>query len=103
VLKLVSYAWAGFGAAFGPTLLVSLLWAKTSRPAALAGILVGGGVVVGWNALQSQAQAGGGPAWLSAGIFELYALVPGFVLSLVTVVSITALSGAKQTGKSNQA
>ncbi|MEF1173919.1 sodium/proline symporter PutP, partial [Vibrio sinaloensis] len=49
VLGLVSYAWAGFGAAFGPALILSLYWARMNRNGALAGILVGGITIVVWK------------------------------------------------------
>ncbi|WP_455206972.1 sodium/proline symporter PutP, partial [Kaarinaea lacus] len=62
VLDLVAYAWAGFGAAFGPTLILSLFWRRTNRHGALAGIIVGGLTVVIWKQL-------------SGGIFDLYEIV----------------------------
>ena len=78
VLGLVSYAWAGFGAAFGPTLLFSLFWSRMTRNGALAGIIVGGVTVVLWKQLEG-------------GIFELYELVPGFLLSVLALVSVSLL------------
>lgn len=66
VLDLVAYAWAGFGAAFGPALLLSLCWPRMTGRGALAGILAGGLTVVAWKHLEG-------------GIFELYELVPGFL------------------------
>ena len=72
VLDLVAYAWAGFGASFGPTILASLYWKRMSLAGAYAGILVGGITVVAWGEM-------------SGGIFELYELVPGFILSSLAV------------------
>jgi sodium/proline symporter len=72
VLDLVAYAWAGFGASFGPTLLASLYWRRMSLAGAYAGILVGGVTVVAWKSL-------------SGGIFDLYEIVPGVVFSAVAV------------------
>jgi sodium/proline symporter len=66
VLDLVAYAWAGFSAAFGPTLILSLYWWRMNRYGALAGIIVGGLIVVIWRQL-------------SGGLFDLYEIVPGFV------------------------
>jgi sodium/proline symporter len=66
VLDLVAYAWAGFSAAFGPTLILSLYWRRMNRYGALAGIIVGGLIVVIWRQL-------------SGGLFDLYEIVPGFV------------------------
>jgi sodium/proline symporter len=76
VLDLVAYAWAGFGAAFGPPLVLSLFWRRMNRQGALAGILTGGITVVIWKQLQG-------------GIFDLYELVPGFFLSALAAVSVT--------------
>jgi sodium/proline symporter len=72
VLDLVAYAWAGFGASFGPTILASLYWRRMSLAGAYAGILVGGITVVAWK---SQ----------SGGIFDLYEIVPGVILSALAV------------------
>ena len=79
VLSLVAWAWAGFGAAFGPAIILSLYWGRMTRNGALAGIVVGGLTVIVWPQLEGA-------------IFELYELVPGFVLSwlAIWVVSITA-------------
>ncbi len=78
VLDLVSYAWAGFGAAFGPTILFSLFWKRMTRNAALGGLISGGLMVIIWKQL-------------NGGIFELYEIVPGFVLSCIVIIVITIL------------
>jgi sodium/proline symporter len=70
VLDLVGYAWAGFGAAFGPVLILSLYWSGMTRRGALAAILTGGLTVVVWKNLQG-------------GLFDLYEIVPGFMLALL--------------------
>src|SRR3546814_16034339 len=49
VLGLVSYAWAGFGAAFGPVVILSLFWQRMTRNGALAGLVVGAGTVIAWE------------------------------------------------------
>lgn len=79
VLSLVAWAWAGFGAAFGPAIILSLYWERMTRNGALAGIVVGGLTVIVWPQLEGE-------------LFALYELVPGFVLSwlAIWVVSITA-------------
>lgn len=79
VLDLVSYAWAGFGAAFGPTIILSLFWKRMTRNGALAGIIAGGLTVIIWKQLQG-------------GIFDLYEIVPGFICSLVAIVIFSLLS-----------
>lgn len=72
VLDLVAYAWAGFGASFGPTILASLYWKRMSLAGAYAGIIVGGVTVVVWKTL-------------SGGLFDLYEIVPGVILSALAV------------------
>ena len=76
VLGLVAYAWAGFGSAFGPTLIFSLFWKRMNRNGALAGILVGGLVVVIWKQLDG-------------GLFDLYEIVPGFLLSSLSIYVVS--------------
>ncbi|MDO6683190.1 MULTISPECIES: sodium/proline symporter PutP [unclassified Oceanobacter] len=73
VLDLVSYAWAGFGAAFGPALILSLYWKRMTRQGALAGIVVGGITVVVWKQLEG-------------GWFDLYEIIPGILLATLAVV-----------------
>jgi sodium/proline symporter len=78
VLSLVAWAWAGFGAAFGPALVLSLHWPRMTRDGALAGILVGGLTVIVWPQFH-------GP------LFELYELVPGFLLSTLAIWAVSSL------------
>ncbi|MEH0689070.1 sodium/proline symporter PutP [Vibrio cholerae] len=79
VLGLVSYAWAGFGAAFGPALVLSLYWSRMNRNGALAGIIVGGVTIVVWKQL-------------SGGWFDVYEIVPGIVFSTLSIVVVSLLS-----------
>ncbi len=79
VLGLVAYAWAGFGAAFGPVLLISLYWKRMNWSGAVAGVLTGASVVVIWK------QLGGG-------IFELYEIVPGVILASLAVLIASLLT-----------
>lgn len=85
VLDLVAYAWAGFGAAFGPTLLLSLYWKRMNRMGALAGILAGGITVVIWKQL-------------SGGIFDLYEIIPGFILSTLAILLFSLLGRKPDAG-----
>ena len=78
VLDLVAWAWAGFGAAFGPVVILALYDRRTTRNGALAGILVGGLTVILWK------QAAG-----LGGIFGLYELVPGFVFSMLAILLVS--------------
>ncbi|MEZ8186352.1 sodium/proline symporter PutP [Shewanella sp. 5S214] len=79
VLGLVSYAWAGFGAAFGPVVLLSLFWQGYSRNGAIATILVGAITVVVWKQM-------------TGGIFELYEIVPGFIFAMLVGVIVSKIS-----------
>ncbi|WHI45990.1 sodium/proline symporter PutP [Microbulbifer sp. EKSA008] len=79
VLDVVSYAWAGLGAAFGPALLISLYWSRMTGSGAIAGVIVGGLTVVVWEQL-------------SGGIFDVYELLPGFVFSSAAIVLVSALT-----------
>lgn len=76
VLDLVSYAWAGFGAAFGPVILLSLFMRKMSALGAICGMLGGAVTVVIWS-------------MLSGGVFDLYELVPGFLVSLGLILGVS--------------
>ena len=76
VLGLVSYAWAGFGAAFGPVVLFSLRWKRMTRNGALAGMLVGAATVL---------------LWKQGGWFGLYEMVPGFVFASLAIVVVSLL------------
>jgi len=81
VMGLVSYAWAGFGAAFGPAVLFSLYWRRMTANAAVLGILGGGLTVVIWKNL-------------SGGIFDLYEILPGFLVSTILIILTTMLGKA---------
>jgi sodium/proline symporter len=83
VLGLVSYAWAGFGAAFGPAILLSLFWRNMNRNGALAGIIIGGVTVVVWKQL-------------TGGIFDLYEILPGFLLSTIAIIAVSLATGAPE-------
>lgn len=78
IFRLVSYAWAGFGATFGPIMLLSLFWKRTTRNGALAGLVVGGIITIIWKQL-------------SGGIFNLYEIVPGFVAGTAAIVIASLL------------
>ncbi|MUV38974.1 Sodium/proline symporter [Lentibacillus sp. JNUCC-1] len=77
VLDLVSYAWAGFGATFGPPLLFSLFWRRTTRNGALVGLIVGGLTIFLWPLTGS----------------ELYEMVPGFILGSIAIILVSLIGG----------
>ncbi|WP_406734826.1 sodium/proline symporter PutP [Vibrio scophthalmi] len=80
VLTLVSYAWAGFGAAFGPAMVLSLYWSRMNRNGALAGIIVGGVTIVIWKQL-------------TGGVFDVYEIVPGIIFSTIAIVVVSLMTG----------
>ncbi len=77
VMGLVSYAWAGLGAAFGPVIILSLFWKRMTMKGAVAGMIVGGGMVLIWENV---------PVFSSTG---LYSIIPGFFLALIAVVVVS--------------
>ena len=81
VLSLVSYAWAGFGASFGPVILISLWWKRMTRNGALAGMLVGAITVLVWHYF----------AW-----FDLYEILPGFILGSLAIIVVSLLDKAPE-------
>ncbi|MBN8553426.1 MAG: sodium/proline symporter PutP [Caulobacterales bacterium] len=87
VLGLVSQAWAGFGAAFGPLIILSLVWRRTTRTGALAGMIVGAATVLVWI----YAPLGPDGAGLSSVIYEM---VPGFILSFLTIIVVSLMGKA---------
>lgn len=84
VLGLVSYAWGGFGAAFGPVIILSLFWKRMTRNGALAGLISGAVTVVVWKELEG-------------GLFDLYEIVPGFIICTLAIVVFSLLSSPPET------
>ena len=82
LLSMVAYAWGGFGAAFGPVILLSLFWPRMTGAGALAGMITGAAVVVVWKQL-------------NGGVFEMFEVVPGFAAALVAIVVVSLLTKAE--------
>ncbi|MDP3813730.1 sodium/proline symporter PutP [Pseudomonas sp.] len=80
VLGLVSYAWAGFGAAFGPVVILSLMWKRMTRNGALAGMLLGALTVILWKNF--------------LGHLGLYEIIPGFIFATIGIVVFSLLDKA---------
>ena len=80
ILSIVGNAWAGFGAAFGPAILFSLRWKRTTKQGVLAGMVVGAAVVIGWILL-------GWSSWL-------YEIVPGFIASSLAIWLVSRVTTA---------
>ncbi|MGK0269301.1 MAG: SSS family solute:Na+ symporter, partial [Paraglaciecola sp.] len=85
ILNLVSNAWAGFGAAFGPVVLISLFWKRMTRMSAILGMLSGAITVLIWIYAPLTINGQGLSDWL-------YEIVPGFIICSVTIISISLLS-----------
>ncbi|MBK5142728.1 sodium/proline symporter PutP [Budviciaceae bacterium BWR-B9] len=83
VLGLVAYAWAGFGAAFGPVILLSVIWSGMTRNGALAGMVVGAATVL---------------IWKQYGWFNLYEIIPGFIFASIAIVIFSKI-GSQPTEK----
>ncbi|MDT2044944.1 sodium/proline symporter PutP [Priestia flexa] len=81
ILSLVGYAWAGFGAAFGPVILLSLYWKRMNKWGALAGMVLGAVTVVVWTKIPGLSDL-------------LYEMIPGFLISLVGIVVVSLLTPA---------
>ncbi len=82
VFRIVSFAWAGFGATFGPIMLFSLFWKRTNLWGAIAGMISGGAMIFIWKYLI----AGLG------GIFAIYELLPAFIVSSIAIVVVSLLT-----------
>ena len=88
IMDLVSYAWAGFGAAFGPVILLSLYWKRANAKGAFAAMLVGFLTVILWNTFLVGGGVIAGGAWC---IYDtgLYELLPGFVFATVAMIAVS--------------
>ena len=86
VFKIVSFAWAGFGAVFGPTMLASLFWKRSNRYGILSGMVVGGVMVFVWKYLIAPI----------GGVWAIYELLPAFILSSLTIVIVSLLTPAPE-------
>lgn len=82
IFSIVSFAWAGFGATFGPLVLFSLFWKRTTKWGAIAGMVGGAGMVFLWKLLLNPL----------GGIFALYELLPAFLFSSILIVVVSLLT-----------
>ena len=82
IFEVVSFAWSGFGATFGPIILFSLFWKRINKAGALAGMLSGGAMVFVWKLLLKPL----------GGIFGIYELLPAFLVSCVFIVVVSLLT-----------
>ncbi len=82
VFQIVSFAWAGFGAAFGPIMLCALFWKRTNKAGALAGMLSGGIMIFVWKYLVRPL----------GGLWNIYELLPAFIVSLICIIVVSLLT-----------
>ena len=86
VFGIVSFAWAGFGAAFGPVVLTALFWRRSNKQGALAGMIVGGVMVFVWKYLIRP----------MGGIWGIYELLPAFLLALAAIIIVSLATQAPE-------
>ena len=82
IFTLVSFAWAGFGATFGPVMIMSLFWKRINQKGAVAGMITGGVMVFVWKLLLKPI----------GGVFAIYELLPAFILSTLAIVVVSLLT-----------
>lgn len=85
VFELVSYAWAGLGASFGPLILFALFWKRTNKWGAIAGLISGAVTVIAWVQIAK---------FSSATIFGLYEIIPGFIISSLFIYFVSLATKA---------
>ena len=83
IFGIVSFAWAGFGAAFGPVVICSLFWKRTTFHGAVSGMMAGGIMVFVWKYLIKPI----------GGVFGVYELLPAFLVSIIVIAVVSLLSG----------
>ncbi len=84
IFEIVSFAWAGFGATFGPLMLFSLFWKRINRAGAIAGMVGGAGMVFLWKLVIAN----------FGGIFAIYELLPAFIFASICIVVVSLLTKA---------
>lgn len=82
VFEIVSFAWAGFGAAFGPVVLFALFWKRTNKWGALSGMVVGGVMIFVWKYVIAPL----------GGVFAIYELLPAFILASISIVLVSLIT-----------
>ena len=83
VFRIVSFAWAGFGASFGPVMMLGLFWKRMNKWGALAGMVTGGAMVFIWKFIIAKA----------GGVFAIYELLPAFIIACVAIVFVSLVTG----------
>ncbi len=86
VFKIVSFAWAGFGASFGPVMLFGLFWKRTNKYGAVSGMVAGGITVFLWKFVVSKL----------GGVFAIYELLPAFIVACIVIVAVSLATKAPE-------
>lgn len=86
VFEIVSFAWAGFGATFGPVMLTALFWKRSNKYGAVAGIGVGAVMVFAWKFGISKL----------GGVFAIYELLPAFIAALIAIIIVSLATAAPE-------
>ncbi len=84
VFQIVSFAWAGFGASFGPVMLCALFWKRSNRQGAVAGMLTGGIMIFVWKFLVRPL----------GGLLDIYELLPAFLCALAAIIIVSLITPA---------
>ena len=79
IFRVVSFAWAGFGATFGPVMLLGLFWKRCNRQGAIAGMIAGAVMIFVWKYLVAPI----------GGVLAIYELLPAFVISALVIVIVS--------------
>ncbi|SEK58119.1 sodium/proline symporter PutP [Ruminococcus albus] len=86
VFRVVSFAWAGFGATFGPVMLAALFWKRSNKAGAVAGMITGGVMVFLWKFVIAKL----------GGIFAIYELLPAFLTAVIAIVIVSLVTSAPE-------
>lgn len=105
VLDLVSYAWAGFAAAFGPIIIFSVFWRRTTRNGALVGMITGALTVIIFPKIKAWVAASQGVSvdaiLAKMPLLGLYEIIPGFLLACIMIVVVSLMGKPSKTMKAN--
>lgn len=98
VFRIVSFAWAGFGGAFGPLVLCALFWKRTTKAGAISGMISGGVIVFVYKWLRDGFTINGKltGAFIDGTVFDIYELLPAFVIGIAVIVVVSLLTEKPQ-------
>ena len=91
VFRVVSFAWAGFGAAFGPVMILALFWKRSNRAGAFCGMIAGAAMVFIWKFLIAPV----------GGVLAIYELLPAFIVALIVDVIVSLVTSSPSSSVQN--